>query len=180
LKAYFNYVVITLCGIPSITLTSNEDDWNSIITKSRQLAQFDCQDWSNSLVSVLSYFAHAFTGYANPNFWSNIYKVNGPHGSGGTNITGWINTFFPYLNNQRTPGTYDIPNPLASYPNSHHYGIPPDQFPTGLSSTPFTWDYYGTPIPMTFLAGFIGASQNPTTLQVSTIQAWGVAPHQPQ
>jgi hypothetical protein len=174
LKAYFDYVVVTRCGIPSITLTGTESDWERIIWKATALIPFQCEAWIRSLLETLNYFTLAFRGNADPSFWTNLYKIEGPRGSGGTTISGWVNVFFPYLNDSRSPGEFSRPNLLATTKILNH-GPAPDQFPLGITSTPFIWDYLGTIIPMQFLAGFIGTTQDPISKVVRPVQGWGIA-----
>jgi hypothetical protein len=174
LKAYFDYVVETRCGIPTITLTGTKGDWERIVWKVANLTPFQCSDWIRELLHVLNNFVIAFDGLADPTFWTNFYKIEGPKGSGGTTVSGWVNVFFPYLNNWRNPGEFNMPNPSAHVENSSR-GVGPDQFPLGITSTPFIWLYCGTTIPMQFLAGFIGTTQDPTSKVVRPIQGWGIA-----
>jgi len=60
---------------------------------------------------------------------------------------------------------------------SHFGGGPqPVDFPIGLSMVPFIWEYLGTNIPMEFVGGFIGVSQDPTSLVVKPAVGWAVMP----
>jgi hypothetical protein len=173
LKAYFDYVVITKCGIPSITLLGGVEDWYRIILKAKALVRFDCQGWVEPLVPILNNFCKAFNGEVDVDFWTNIYKINGPEGSGGTEVSGWVNAFFPYLSEWRKPGEFTRINHSIS--SNYKYGNPPDQFPIGVTSTPFIWDYLGKIIPMQFLGGFVGVAQDPDTKAVCPVQGWGIA-----
>jgi hypothetical protein len=168
LKAYFDYVVETRCGIPTITLTGTESDWERVIWKTTALLPFQCEDWIRNLLTALNSFCLAFKGSADPSIWTNLYKIEGPRGSGGTTISGWVNVFFPYLNDWSSPGEFTRPNLIQS---SHA----PDQYPLGITSTPFIWDYLNTIIPMQFLAGFVGTTQDPTSKTVRPVQGWGIA-----
>jgi hypothetical protein len=174
LKAYFDYVVETKCGIPAITLTGNERDWERIIEKATALIPFQCEVWITNLLKILNNFLKAFKGNADPSLWTNIYKIKGPQGSGGTTISGWVNVFFPYLNDWRSPGEFSTPNP-SSIAQEFNYGPAPDRFPLGITLTPFIWDYFGVNIPMNFLAGFIGTTQELDSLAIRPVQGWGIA-----
>lgn len=178
LKAYFDYVVETRCGIPTITLTGTESDWERIIWKTTALLPFQCEAWVRNLLQVLNKFTLAFKGEADPSFWTNLYKIEGPRGSGGTSISGWVNVFFPYLNNWSSPGEFSRPNQTAItqiFDRGRGPGSAPDQFPLGITSTPFIWEYLETTIPMQFLAGFIGTTQDASKV-VRPVQGWGIAP----
>ena len=41
-----------------------------------------------------------------------------------------------------------------------------------MASAPVKWDYYGKEIPLQFNAGFIGATQDQKTLQISPSVGW--------
>ena len=47
-----------------------------------------------------------------------------------------------------------------------------DQISGGMSSAPVIWKYYGDVIPLQFNAGFIGATQDQKTLQISPAVGW--------
>jgi hypothetical protein len=172
LKAYFDYIVETKCGISTITLTGTQGDWERVLLKVTSLASYQCDEWQGSLLFIINKFIEAFKGNADPTFWTNIYKIEGPKGSGGTTVSGWVNIFFPYLSDWRNPGEYTCPNQFANL-NNLNRGPGPDQYPLGLTSTPFIWDYYGDEIPMQFLAGFIGTTQEGGVIR--PVQGWGVA-----
>jgi hypothetical protein len=168
MKAYFDYRVYTMCGIPEVTLLGTLDDWQSIRERTRSLAEFDCTEWTDQLGKAIDHFTSAFAGNADPEFWGDFYKQSG--GSGGPFISGKINVFFPYLKNHRS-GVFDLPN-QAIY-ERHSYAAPAD-FPMGLSKAPFLWVYHEKEFPMEFLGGFIGAAQDPATLEVRPALGWGV------
>jgi hypothetical protein len=75
LKAYFNYVVYTKCGIPTITLTGDKADWEHLDEKVCKLKQFQCEKWANNLLDVISYFIQAYNGNEHKEFWTNIYMA---------------------------------------------------------------------------------------------------------
>ena len=49
-----------------------------------------------------------------------------------------------------------------------------DNFPTGLSSAPFTWNYLGTELPMVFTGGFTGVSQDASTGTTRPAIGWAI------
>lgn len=172
LKAYFEYGCSTCCGIPSITLLGTVEDWVSIRNRAQALSEFDCKVWIDALIPVLDQFVRAAQGNADQAFWQSFYKIGG--GSGGPYVTGAINVFFPYIGQQ---GQY-VNNHLTCWERGvgHMCGGPQtDAFPPSLCSVPFTWHYYGNDLPMQFLGGFVGTSQNPDTLEVRPALGWGVA-----
>jgi len=95
-KAYFNYRMVCGCGIPFIELTGTVEDWVSIRERAESLKEFDLEWWINDLVPILDQFVEAAKGNADTNFWKSICNLYG--GSGMRRpITGWIQTFFPYV-----------------------------------------------------------------------------------
>jgi len=95
-KAYFDFVMRCGCGIPYIELTGTVDDWKKIRTKAAALKDFELSWWIDALLPILDEFVTAAEGNADKNFWSSICNLHA--GSGlRTPITGWIQTFFPYL-----------------------------------------------------------------------------------
>lgn len=109
MQSYFEYELYTLCGIPKIKLEGTVDDWVELRDRTRKLTQFGLQAWVNLLDSILEEFISAARGRVNKKFWQSIYKFQSA--SGGTTISGWIITFFPYLKDLNT-GKANQTNPL--------------------------------------------------------------------
>ncbi|HWO26998.1 MAG TPA: DUF4419 domain-containing protein [Kofleriaceae bacterium] len=173
MKNYFHFTVMTLCGIPAITLLGTVEDWRAIRRRAEVLAEFDLNEWVAALLPILDQFVAAAAGKADREFWQSIYKTNG--GSGGPYVTGWINTLFPYLdgddgiirNHYATAWSKDMDDPFR--------GTTMSSFPRGMSQAPLTWDYLGTKLSMTLSGGFVGVSQNPQTLAVRPAIGWAVS-----
>jgi len=179
MKAYFAYEVRTLCGIPEVTLLGTSDDWRDIKHRAQALSEFAASDWIGAVSDVLDHFVRACAGSADPEFWQNLYKPQG--GSGGPYVTGWINVLFPYLPSHET-GANTRPNELAmcrDWPTKRHAPNFGD-FPSGLSSVPFVWDYYGNKLDMSFIGGFAGVAQDATSGALRPVIGWGVAAAQAQ
>jgi hypothetical protein len=180
MRPYFKYDVMTLCGIPSITLLGTPDDWRAIRRRAEAFAQYDLERWIAALLPILDQFVAASAGDLDRDFWQSVYKLGG--GSGGPYISGWINTLFPYIKvHPEVLGTHDGELRM----NEHAYcweGVSDNdknrptstQFPWGLSRAPFVWNYYSTDIPMEFVGGFVGVSQNPVTMAVRPAIGWAV------
>jgi len=185
-KHYFKYVVRTLCGIPAITLLGTVEDWRSIRRRAEYLAEFGLAKWVKALLPVLDQIvAVAAGGAVEASFWRSFYKLG--DASGGPYVSGWINVLFPYLEVERkVRGSRETtlvhrPNPYATnwaggIKNKSPREIGPNvsDFPLGLSRVPFLWKYLGQDIPMAFLGGFVGVSQDPKTLAVRPAIGWAV------
>ena len=56
----------------------------------------------------------------------------------------------------------------------HYDGLTTGQYPGGLSSAPFTWQYMTTKHNMEFLGGFIGVEQDSRDLTLRPKIGWAV------
>jgi hypothetical protein len=185
MKAYFKYVVWTECGIPEVTLLGTVADWTKLYAQTAALfAWWDARTaelpdvkevslswWKDALMPVLEKILEsAIDGKVDTEFWQSIYKMNG--GSGGPTVSGWVNTLFPYmLDGERQPTQKH--ERLAKW-GEDWYSVDSSSFPTGVSSVPFVWKYYGTDYDMTFLGGFAGVAQDPDNFSVRAAMGWGV------
>lgn len=151
MSKYFDYTCRTYCGIPSITLLGEVEDWENILARVRNISEFDLSWWADVLEPIAQEFVNAAKGNANPNYWRNIYKTGG--GSGGPFISGWITNLFPYLTDRS--GGFTRRNEFISKSGYHHRHTS-DQFPTGMAKVPFKWEYYLTEYKMELAAGFTG------------------------
>ena len=177
MKKYFEYVLLTMCGIPEITLEGTLEDWKQLRDRAVALAEFDLEWWITELTPVLDQFVAAASGKPDQKFWSKMYKE--AHGSGGPFIRGWIITFFPYL----------IRNNGVAYRNPHlttwsqkeiFGGVQTSDLAIGVSKVPFIWEYYDKEIPMHFYAGFMGIAQHQTSLAIQPLIGWAVADDKPE
>jgi hypothetical protein len=100
LAAYFTYEFHMLCGIPSVTLLGEREDWEKLLMKIDKLLEYGpiTTKWHELLKPILSRFVVAFDSpdsKANLDFWANIATVE-PNGSGGgedASLSGWITAF---------------------------------------------------------------------------------------
>ena len=180
MQPYFKYDLTTICGIPSITLLGMPDDWRAIRRRAEAFAQYDLESWISALLPILDQFVAASAGDVDRDFWQSVYRLGG--GCGGPYVSGWINTLFPYI--KRHP-EWSLKDPGELQVNEFAYrwegaagekenGPTSTQFPWGLSRAPFVWHYYLKNIPMEFVGGFVGASQNPDTMTVRPAIGWAV------
>jgi len=174
MKSYFNFLLVTRCGIPTITLLGTVEDWRSIRRRAEVLAEFDLADWVAVLLPVLDQFVAAAAGSADREFWRSIYKQH--HASGGPYVTGWINVLFPYLDGGAPERIRrnEYANRWLQDMDEEFCGATVGAFPRGLSHVPLTWDYQETLIPMRLSGGFVGISQDPQTRAVRPAIGWAV------
>ena len=150
MSKYFSYLRKTLCSIPLVTLEGKVEDWESIRDRAQAFSEFGLSWWTDHLLPVLDQLVLTAKGQMDLDFWRSWYKENG--GSGGPFINGYIQKFYPYLG--RTIFTRN------TFEYSRWGGITLDKFPLGFSKVPFVWNYYDTNLPMEFVGGIIGVSQN--------------------
>jgi len=197
---YFEYEMMCGCGIPSITLLGTVEDWEHIRAKAGRLAAFDddLSWWMDELLPVLDEFVKAARGVADIAFWMSICRLSGLSGMPGDPITGWLQVFFPYLNNSgrnrglgnykesllhgATVSKYNEWKTLRSRGRGDNenvhvgYGVDLEDIPPSLSSAPFT--YYdlntGESYDMRFMGGLVGIVQDASTLALEPKFGWAV------
>ncbi len=149
MSPYFKYTVETRCGIPSIRLEGEPSDWKLLHSLTESLGALDpgFSWWIDRILPHLHNIAASFDR-PDQNFWQNFFKEK--EVSGGSELTGWIVDFFPYLMNEYK-GTF------ARNVGKSSYGFPSyPAFPSGLATAPFLWKYFGEEFKMKFCGGHIG------------------------
>ena len=171
-KEYFDFRLLSSCGIPEITLGGTVEDWKKLREKALSLARFDLQWWTDPLKPILDEFVNAAFGKITKKFWQSIYKIS--DGSGGPFITGWVVTLFPYLG--RDVKKMHTKSYLKSWGtvSCFHAGVATDSFPSDSVSTPFVWQYFTEEFEMYFYAGFLGVGQDKKSLSLQPVIGWAV------
>lgn len=101
IQPFFEYQVMTSCGLPYITLEGTPEDWRKIRQDVEQMKQYELTHWVNELTPILDEFVKASEGNLNELFWRDIYKLQAHYKISGTFVDGWITKFFPYLNDKK-------------------------------------------------------------------------------
>jgi len=163
MQEYFDYEMDCGCGIPYIELSGTFEDWKLIRKKAEQLLEFktekdpDLGEWMKELLPVLDHFVLAASGTPDKIFWASVCNLDGGSGMKGDPITGWIQTFFPYLesgeknsgfsqwqnayNEMKLKGIEKMMKEAQTDEEGNNgYGIALDQFPSGISSAPFKFN----------------------------------------
>ena len=181
MQGYFEYELVTLCGIPRITLTGTPADWRSIRTRAEVFAEYGLDWWVRELRPILDQFIAAAEGEFDTAHWCSMYKRKDE--SGGPYITGWLSLLFPYLSHRPAHGAPPqlIPNQWLQgwcerMRDKNDFGGGPttDHFPAALACVPLRWKHFDQIIPMQLLAGFAGVRQDPATLEVTPQLGWAV------
>lgn len=94
-QRYFDYRLMCLCGIPTITLEGTVEDWQRMRDRIEVLATFDLGWWTSKLAPILDQFVATAQGNPDRAFWQAIYKPQKVYVT--EMATGWITDLFPYL-----------------------------------------------------------------------------------
>lgn len=183
MKSYFRYGMMTMCGIPNVTLDGKVEDWERILDKVNQWEvagpappgmpmldsmvpppSLDLEWWTDSLKTILRQFISAAKGNPDRDFWNNIYQESG--GSGVPRVGGWTSWIFPYIGKEAKERNKFIGQLTKGWD-----GVGDDQFPSSLAKVPFEWNFNGTTFDYEFVAGLTGVTQalpdRPVTLKTS-------------
>jgi len=171
LQSYLAYTLVTRCGIPEFHLEGTVEDWEKLRAATERLQSYDLDWWIPALLPVLDQFVAAANGNENPDFWGSFFKLAG--GSGGPWITGQIARFLPYLVD-RSQKVYRNPFLDSDLEPAIGIGILSSRIPNGLATAPFLWAHHAETLPMEFVAGFVGATQHPSTYALRPEIAWCV------
>lgn len=182
-QAYFEYVMMIGCGIPSITLLATRADWRSIRTRAAHFAEYGLDWWTKSLLPVLDQFVSAAEGAPDASFWRSLFRYES--GSGRSDLTGWIHVLFPYIedfNGKRVPNEhiatwaedwrtvdarlakYDLRGPALSQllPSVSSVPVKVIDQRTGIASS------------LRFVAGMFGVVEDEVTGAISPEIGWAV------
>lgn len=152
MQPYCSYELQTMCGIPQITLRGSQEEWDHVRKFANYLRKYDLDWWIDELDKVLVQFV-AVTGDIQDDeidleFWNNMVKKEG--GSGGPYYSGWISSFFPYM--EGGSGAYRQ--------NDFELHFTSSSIPSGISSVDVLWKYLGTDIPMKVHTGMMCCTVN--------------------
>jgi len=162
LAPYFDYKTMTLCGIPRVTLLGTVEDWLGIHTRAMAFAEFMPKWAVDGLTYATQQLVMAASGDPDLEFWQNFFKTRG--GSGGTPVGGFVNAFFPYMDNgvpNKVLKDGDIRSAVLTKGKDHwdgHLGISNQlgDFGGSVSNVPMLWDYYGEELRMRLATGVFG------------------------
>lgn len=158
-QSYFDYLLMTKCGIPEFGLEGTKEDWEWINGNVKKLEKYGMKWWVEPLLEVTGNFVDAINDKPNSAFWQSFFKYQSM--SGGDSITGHINKLFAYksVNRKMTKATE-----WGRWNTSAYTG--------GISSVPFTWSYFDKEFDMRFYSGFIGVAYDAESVRPH--MAWGV------
>jgi len=184
MQGYFDYRVMTICGIPKVTLEGEPSDWQAIAERVPKLNDYGLDWWTQRLGPVCDEFVKASLGDVDEEHWMNIFQEQSM-GSGGPNLFGWLFYFLPYTKDHQTNAP-TVVNRMLTQPErrlrkgSHRAGpgasLDTDDIPMSLSKVPFIWEYHGNVSNYEFLAGIIGATESEEDCSIRPKVGWAVRP----
>ncbi|HEY9730725.1 MAG TPA: DUF4419 domain-containing protein [Drouetiella sp.] len=178
-ESYYEYILLSGCGFPEITLTGTADDWAKLRQKIELLERYQMDFWLPHLRRVTDIFCDASRGNIDVDLWKGMYKL--PNRYGATFINGWIVKLIPYVKNLAS-GTWTEINPLLlegpEYEPHREIGVSSDTLPAGMSVVPFRCIdiINGAEQKMEMIGGFVGVEQNENTGAVQPKIGWAVRP----
>lgn len=166
MQKYFSYGMTLLCGIPSVTLLGEKDDWIKMRHRLQKLPQLgrEPEQFASLLTPVLDYFIRSFDDPTDPKvltFWSKVAHQDSGF-SGPTYMSGWITAFC----------FWDANGKCLYRPPTAHYArgcdidgtlfhrVDTEDIPEAYVSVPVTVDDNGVEYKTRMVAGSVG------------IQAW--------
>jgi hypothetical protein len=167
MQNFCSYTVMSLCGIPKVTLAGTEEDWKALVGQIEALDlpgfDWDLKAWHDALLMVTTKLLECYQqkDKANLNFFRNIYKYG--EASGGPRVNGWICLLFPYLGDSFTRSSKNYSSltwHLNHTSDISRIGCTADAFPTGLNKVPFQWKIGTLTLNMLLFSGFDGPIVN--------------------
>jgi hypothetical protein len=151
---YYDYRVMTLCGIQKVRLLGTAADWAKVHASVGELAKVFSKHLPGYFESILPHLeqlaGQAAGAKPNVDLWKSIYKFNSA--SGGATFGGWLSDFLYYIQ----VGGVLVPRNPKSYEFGPWKGLKSGCAPSHVSTVPFTWDYLGTELKMRFAGGVLG------------------------
>lgn len=163
LQKYFSYKMSLCCGIPSVTLLGNREDWEQLVTKLDKIPTLGKEPttFARLLRPVLERFVATFDRPDDPeivDFWRKCAHETG--GSGPHYLRGWITAFCFWsemgdllyrenLDTSEEPEEFGFDKVLS-------HRVETDDIPSAFTSVPVTVDDNGVVHETKMVAGMVG------------------------
>ncbi|GIZ45724.1 hypothetical protein CKM354_000887900 [Cercospora kikuchii] len=167
LQKYFSYSMGLICGIPTVTLLGEKEDWEAIEQRldKLQILGKEPNQFADILRPILKYFLMSFEEPASPavkDFWGKIAHHQSGH-SGPTYLSGWITAFCFW--DEKGQSLVRLPDEKGCELNDVLYHrVDTKQIPSGYVSVPAKLNANGKVHHTKILAGSVGiqASHSPS------------------
>jgi len=187
-QGYFEYEIMAGCGIPEVTIRGTEADWQRLRSRLALLRRLDLGWWVDALDPVVARLAETAAGHVALDFWRSFFRYES--GSMGSQMTGWIQTFFPYLVDERAPGGMCRNDFLVNWHDRFQAAMASDddwrnrrmngpslgRLPGSLASAPvrFVDARDGAVTMLRFVGGMFGVSQDADDGSLAAAFGWAV------
>ena len=179
MQKYFSYRMSLVCGIPSVTLLGERDDWIKIQHRLDKLQQLGAEpeQFGRLLKPVIDHFVRSFDAPDDDEvreFWSKI--AHQTSGSGPYYLSGWITAFCFWEADgkclYRVPKgpvsrrAFEASNPGCEIDGTLFHRVNTEKIPSGFVSVPVTVDDNGTIYKTKMVAGSVGIEVRSSGLPV--------------
>lgn len=171
MQKYFSYKMCLICGIPSVTLLGEREDWEQMVEKLDKIPQFGSEPalFAQLLRPVLEHFVASFDNPSSPDvldFWNKCaHRLSG--GSGPAYLSGWITAFCFWNEDGHSLCDRQQVGRVSRESNAGYrdgceidgvffHNVETDDIPFGASSVPVKVDDNGVPYETKMLAGMVG------------------------
>lgn len=148
---YYNYSIMTMCGIPSFKIEGVKEDWELIVKNLNKLGALmpNLNNWFEALNNIIQKIIESYS-VTDHSFWNSFFKVSGA--SGTDDVDGWITVLTAHL---PTEGGMVLRKEFNYLTNGWGGVFPRKDFSSTLSSVDCNWSYYGKQIPLKLISGVL-------------------------
>ena len=125
-KQYFDFGMMTRCGIPALEMLGTQADWKKLTSKLKILRTLleplendigISTEWWDLVQKVFLKLVEAYQGKPDQKWWSHIMDYKRPNGSGKVGkISGWITEFLEGTRHPRLTRADDFSSGLVTVP----------------------------------------------------------------
>jgi len=184
LREYFDYKFTLKCGLPSVTLLGNLQDWQKLRKKADKLLEFkikkdsNIEKWHKMLTSILDQFVLTKQGKGDPKWWNRIVSHHGG-GSGPSFISGWASVFTCFSDRGDWQGDRFTVQTVGTYEKSEFPVINTNDISSSFLSVPVLINDRGKEYKSTVMAGNFAMqilkNKNTQTISVTPRVDWCIA-----
>ena len=150
MQKYFDFGMMTSCGIPGVDMQGSLEDWQNLVTKTENLQKLlspimdemeveltlSLRPWFDKVIEILRKLVDTFEGNPDVEWWSHILSWNKTYGSGARKWwSGWI---IDFLNGGQAEKPRDFQSGVVSVPlkiKDENFGPPVEDIGTLIAGT---------------------------------------------
>jgi len=181
-KKYFSYRIVLRCGIPSVTLLGERNDWEKMLERIEKLREYgeETTQWYSLLKPVLTGFVDSFNhpgAKSTRDFWQKIADLKSG-ASGPSYLSGWITAFCFFDNDGKS--LYNPPSSPSidalTLGGATFHRVDTNDVPSAFAEVPVLLDDNGEIFHTVMIAGLLGtrvSGAKKNTVQPQS--AWWIA-----